>query len=161
MAKQLSTQAATTQPGLLPTLLLPMQASQLLVPNVAMAELVGHQLPQRPAQSLPEWIQGFVQWRGESVPLVLYENYLGKRRGAESNDLRIAIMNSISDHYKGRFYGLLIQGIPRMQKITEEELINLAGAPSSGTLFQVDTPLGQADLPDLEALETALGQALP
>ncbi|MFY0663642.1 MAG: chemotaxis protein CheW [Natronospirillum sp.] len=169
MAKQLSTQSGapagsqknTAQPTLLATLLLPMQASQLLVPNVSMAELVGHQLPQRPAQSLPDWIQGFVQWRGESVPLVLYENYLGKRRGAEANDLRIAIMNSISERYRGRFYGLLIQGIPRMLKVTEEDLVNVSGEPAAGSLFQVDTPLGQADLPDLEALEEALGQALP
>lgn len=161
MAKLPSSIAQSTQSGLLATLLLPLQANHLLVPNVSMAELVGHQLPQRPAQNLPEWIQGFVQWRGESVPLVLYENYLGKRRGAESNDLRIAIMNCVSGHYQGRFYGLLIQGIPRMQKLTEEELINLSDAPAAGTLFRVETPMGQADVPDLEALEVALGKALP
>src|SRR5690606_25346453 len=139
----------TAHPTPLTTLLLPLQARHLLVPNVSMAELIGHQLPQRPAQSLPDWIQGFIQWRGESVPLVLYENYAGKRRGAESNDLRIAVMNSINDHYQGRFYGLLLQGIPRTLNVTEEDLVNLAGEPASGTLFQVDTPLGKADLPDL------------
>lgn len=161
MAHSLLTQTNTTADPILSTLLLPLQTSHLLVPNVSMAELVGHQLPQRPDQKLPAWIQGFVQWRGESIPLVLYENFVGKRRGAEAPDLRIAIMNSINPDYPGRFFGLLIQGIPRMLKLRAEELEFVPDVEQKGAQYVVDTPLGRAAIPDLEALELALAKALP
>lgn len=161
MAHSLLTQPNTPADPILSTLLLPLQASHLLVPNVSMAELVGHQLPQRPEQELPNWIQGFVQWRGESVPLVLYENFIGNRRGAEAPDLRIAIMNSINPAFAGGFFGILIQGIPRMLKLRAEELEQITDAELKGAQFVVDTPLGRAAIPDLDALELALAKALP
>ncbi|WVM91906.1 hypothetical protein ULG90_18940 [Halopseudomonas pachastrellae] len=50
-------------------LIVPLLNDPLLLPNVAVAELVGYRLSQAANQG-PEWFLGWTQWRDQPVPMV-------------------------------------------------------------------------------------------
>src|SRR5690606_40453141 len=53
-------------------LLLPLADRTLLLPNVAVAELIAYQTPQEIAHA-PDWLLGRIIWRDLSLPLVSFE----------------------------------------------------------------------------------------
>ncbi|HBZ98965.1 MAG TPA: chemotaxis protein, partial [Pseudomonas sp.] len=53
-------------------LLMPLADRMLLVPNVAVAELIPYRAPQA-VQGMPAWFLGQVQWRDLSLPLLSFE----------------------------------------------------------------------------------------
>ena len=48
-------------------LIIPLAGAPLLLPNVAVAELVGYRLSQASAQG-PEWFLGWTNWRDQRIP---------------------------------------------------------------------------------------------
>src|SRR5690606_466660 len=59
-------------PSSLTGLLVPLADRTLLLPNVAVAELVPYRAP-RTAEGAPSWFLGQVAWRGLSLPLLSFE----------------------------------------------------------------------------------------
>jgi len=55
-----------------PSLLIPLAHSQLLVPTVTVAEMIPFQWPDHDSEA-PDWYLGNIMWREQSVPLVCYE----------------------------------------------------------------------------------------
>jgi chemosensory pili system protein ChpC len=141
------------------SLMIPLSGKLLLVPNIAVAELT--ECP--PAKALagaPGWLSGMVDWRTLRVPLCNYE-ILNGEFFVPGRTQRLVIMNAIGtrrDHLP--FYALPVQGIPSALKISTERL------------EKVDSPLGKIDrmcvrlgdkraiIPDLDAIERELSQAL-
>ncbi|NBA96637.1 chemotaxis protein CheW [Pseudomonas sp. R5(2019)] len=133
-------------------LLLPLGDRSLLLPNVAVAELIGYQAGVT-REDEPAWSLGRIIWRDLSIPLVSFEaasggsTHVGERA-------RIVVLNALGDSGIG-FIALLVQGIPRSCKIDNQ-------------LNYVDVPLGPLELaavqvgeqvprvPDLIALEQLL-----
>lgn len=134
-------------------LLLPLTERTLLVPNVAVAELIDYQPGQRP-EGVQPWNLGQITWRNQPVALLDFEaacagpSRLGERA-------RIVVLNALGDSGR-RFIALLIQGIPRSCRLDAQ-------------LSYVDVPLAALELaavqvgevvarvPDLEGLEALLG----
>ena len=59
-------------PEQIASLLIPMIGKPLLVPNVAVAEIVGWEQPEK-AEGSPDWLLGEVEWRGVTLPVVSLE----------------------------------------------------------------------------------------
>jgi len=64
------------------------------------------------------------------------------------------VFNAVSDQGSSRFFGMLIQGIPRMIKLGDADVRE----DSESAIAQVEkmaviTQLGKASIPDLEYLE--------
>lgn len=144
-------------------LLLPLQGGlQLLIPNVTMAELAPRDTPygERQDDTEPDWLSGTLGWRGQQIPLIRWERLRNKTPEADRDGWRFAVLNSLYDSYSGNFYALLIQGIPRMLRVNEGELpvLESANAEHPEALFEVETEMGPAIIPNLEWLEQELGQ---
>ena len=70
-------------------LIVPLLNDPLLLPNVAVAELVGYRLSQAANQG-PEWFLGWTQWRDQPVPMV----DLDALRAAVTDRTRVILINS-------------------------------------------------------------------
>lgn len=138
----------------LSALLLPLANSQLVVPDVAVAELIGYHTGIPVATSAP-WDLGDVAWRGRQVPLVSFEGACGQPlpRGER---VRIAVMHGIGERL--RFFALVIQGIPRTVRLDSQLSyidVPLASLELAGVMIGQEV----ARIPNLEKLAEGLVQA--
>lgn len=137
-------------------LLVPLADRTLLLPNVAVAELVPYRAP-HVAEGAPSWFLGQVPWRDLSLPLMSFEAASGGEAvtGAAA---RVAILNAVGGRDHVKFIALLVQGIPRSIKVDA----NLARASVELAPLELDAvDLGdvQARIPDLIGLEQKLADA--
>jgi chemosensory pili system protein ChpC len=144
---------ATT--GTIACLLAPLAGKQLLLPNVTVAEVVvPSEMTPPPAGSAP-WHLGFITWRGMPVPVVAFEGLNGQGPAREPE--RIAIISGIGTQRDLPYYGIGVQGIPRLAKVKIAELEDLEGAPTGPVEFLQVRYAGElAVIPDLDALEARL-----
>ena len=142
---------ATT--GAIACLLAPIAGKQLLLPNVTVAEVVSATDLQPPPADAQPWHLGFVSWRDMKVPVLTFEglNEEGSPREVE----QVAILAGISGDLP--YYGIVVQGAPRLAKVKIAELEDLEGAPVGPAEFLKVRYAGElAVIPDLDAIEALL-----
>jgi chemotaxis signal transduction protein len=137
-------------------LILPLSDRNLLLPNVAVAELIDYQDCSADSDA-PEWYLGPISWRQRSLPLLSFEAACGGRTRVGGR-ARIVVLNALGGRDELKFIALLTQGIPRSCKVDNQ-------------LSYVDMPLDELELaavqvgetvakiPDLVALEQRLVDA--
>ncbi len=138
-------------------LLVPLSDRTLLLPNVAVAELIPYRAPQA-AQGAPAWLLGQVQWRDLSLPLLSFEAASSGQPVPVDNGARVAVLNAIGGREHVKFIALLVQGIPHSIKVDD----SLARAEVELAPLELDAVnLGdvQARIPDLVGLEQKLADA--
>ncbi len=137
------------------SLIVPMLERDLLVPNVSVAELVPMGKIDQPQEKHPEWFIGALDWRGERVPLLSFEQANGEDQNSLTPQARVAILNTLSDNPQMPFIGIVVQGIPRLSHIKSEEL-NQVDTDDLGkaTLARVNYHNMHLDIPDLDYLES-------
>lgn len=148
----------TQESNTVSSLLVPVQNKSLLVPNVVIAEVVP--LGQiESAEGTPPWCIGFTFWRGERIPVISFEIANSQVHGRDSDNARLAVMNATSGKSAFSFFAVLVQGIPRMIKLTENE-VREDKQSSTGDAEQmaVITQLGKAVIPNLDYLESLLSR---
>lgn len=143
---------------LVSSLMIPVQNKNLLVPNVVVAEVIELQ-DLIPADGLPEWCSGYTEWRGERLPVVNFEVINNQSRGVDADTSRLAVFNAVSGASSNLFFGVVIQSIPRMLKLTEADVREDKQAQvGQAEKMSVVTQLGKAVIPDLDYVESLLGQ---
>ena len=140
------------------SLIIPLGGQPLLLPNVAVAELVGYRLGQAAAGG-PEWFLGWAHWRDQKVPLLDPGLLLGQPAD-QSTTSRMLILNATSGRPGLNFIGLRIAGIPRAKKVYRGEL-QTVGGPRQFISQEVslDDEAQTLLIPDLAEIERVLGQA--
>lgn len=141
------------------SLIVPLREQSLLLPNVAVAELVAFRLSEA-AGNGPEWFLGWTLWRDQRVPMVDLDLLMGDAAEAPEVQPRTLILNAIGGLPGVHFIALRVWGIPRSRKLQRADLTATASA-TEWTLQQVSLSDEPQDLliPDLQALEQALDQA--
>lgn len=102
----------------IPSLLIPMWEESLLVPNTAVAEVIGYVEPEN---AVDDQYLGVIYWRGLHVQVLNLEQSLPDK-GILDMSARIAIFNTVSGNKKNPFIGVLVNGIPRLSHISEGDL---------------------------------------
>lgn len=134
-------------------LLLPLLGRTLLLPSVALAELV-NLLPVEPGgAAAPAWYLGAVRWRERRVPLLSFE--AAATGGAPPALRRIAVLHALGGHGGLDFLALALQGLPRPCKV-ESDLAASGEACAALELEAVTLAGESARIPDLPALERLL-----
>lgn len=150
-------QVATTQtPGTITALLVPLADRTLMLPNVAVAELIPYRPPQV-SPGLPAWFLGQVAWRNLQLPLLSFEAASDGQPQIGPGS-RVAVINALGGRDQVKFLALLVQGIPRSLKVDS----HLARANERLAPLELDAvQLGEAvvKIPDLVALEQKLADA--
>jgi len=138
---------------------IPLRSGQLLLPNAAVAEVIGFEEPVCP-DDRPEWMMGTIVWRQQDVPVVSFEETIGRERGDLGHRARIVVCNTLNGDRKIPYIGLVAVGIPRLLKVLEASL-----EPSDSDEQGRETVLGVARLngeevwiPNLDTLEGMVRQ---
>ena len=138
------------------SVLIPVTGSQLLIlPNAAVAEIINFTPPQ-PAADAPAWLVGTIEWRGYTVPTVVFEALCGCAPQRLTRSSRIVVCNTISGGTQLPFVGILAATLPRLIRIDGDSLEIGDGDAEvmPGVLRQIQIYGEDAIIPDLDALET-------
>lgn len=139
------------------TLIIPLAGRNLLLPNVAIAEVIPYIRPRAIAGG-PEWLLGAISWRGLNIPLISFDRLHGQDAAGALAQARIAVFNSVQADSGLSFYAVVTAGIPQLKRVTTEALQEVPGEAADGVLSQVKLGDIQAVIPDLAALESAVAE---
>ena len=134
-------------------LLLPLADRNLILPNVAVAELIDYQ-PGTFDLDTPPWYLGLVTWRDRQIPLLSFESACGSKV-VIGERVRIVILNALGGRPELKFIALLVQGIPRSYKLDSQlSYVDVPLCPLELAAVQVGEHV--AKVPDLMGLEALL-----
>ncbi|MFA0810316.1 chemotaxis protein CheW [Microbulbifer epialgicus] len=136
------------------SLLLPLQQGQLLVPVDSLSEVIAMQAPMT-VQNAPEWYLGDLIWREQRLPLLSFDVMRGKPLGTTTENGRIAVLSSGNPSGDLPYFALVLQGTPRLVRVTPDELALREQTLSPGELMHVALSGEEAVIPDLQGLERA------
>lgn len=139
--------------------MIPLNDSQLLLPNISIAEI----LPWRRVKAItdgPDWCLGLLNWRGESIPVVRFE-CLNRMEGARRRAGRCMIVMNRARSADGiAFYAIAAEGLPRMVQLTTDDISNESSklGPAESVCVRVGTE--SAIIPNLEFIEDHVAELM-
>jgi chemosensory pili system protein ChpC len=137
------------------SLLIPIQGRLLLAPNVTVAEIVPVSQVV-PIQDAPTWYLGNCAWREQIIPLLSFEVMNGEDKPGVAPRSRFAVLNTTGVNESLPFIAILTQGLPRLARVTEEEITEREDADNkSYELMHVSWAGEEAVIPHVEAMERA------
>lgn len=86
---------------------------EMLLPNTLVAE-VTETTEVSTAANAPDWLNGFVSWRGRNVPLVSFEQLLGVDTTGHHDTGHMVVLNTLNNNPQIPFIAIEIQGLPRL-----------------------------------------------
>ena len=95
------------------SLWVPLDGVNLLVPNVAIAEVINYQ-PLELIQDGPAWLLGRLRWRDQALPVISMESMCGFGLPQGERGARISVLNSVRRGSALAFYAIVTAGIPRL-----------------------------------------------
>jgi len=105
------------------TIVAPLLEGHILLPNVAIAELLALTMPE-PLKKAPSWVLGELIWNGWQVPIISFEHMIDDTYGnVITSKARILIIKTLGESTQVNYIGLIIQGLPRLRKATSQSLI--------------------------------------
>jgi chemosensory pili system protein ChpC len=134
------------------SLLVPMQDCLLLLPNVSVAEIVPvSQITT--VEGAPDWYLGDFIWREQKVPVLSFEALNGDPKGGIGSRARFAVLNSTGMSDELPFIAVVTQGLPRLARVTEEEIREREGHKKPFESMYVSWAGEDAVIPDVSRLE--------
>lgn len=142
------------------TIMAPLTNSYVVLPNSAVAEVLAYTVPE-PFKASPIWLLGEIAWHGWQVPVISYEQLIDENAGhIPTSRARILIIKTLGESTQVNYIGLVIQGLPKLKKVTAESLIEKQTEGLADTLFSEVLIESQAALiPDLASLTHTVEQA--
>ncbi len=90
---------------------------QLLLPNTMVAEVTESQAV-KPAANTPDWLRGFISWRGKSVAVISYEQLLGLDSITMRHpERRMVVLNTLNNNPRIPFVAMEIGGMPHLLQL--------------------------------------------
>jgi len=135
--------------------LIPLDGTQLLLPNVSVAEI----LPWRRVKVIndkPDWCLGLLGWRGETIPVVRFETLNGAGGATRKAGRCMIVMNRARSARGLPFYALAAEGLPRMLQLTADDLSNesVRLGPAESVAVRLGTE--SAVIPNLDFIENEI-----
>lgn len=142
------------------TIMAPLTDGYVVLPNSAVAEVLAYSAPE-PFKASPIWLLGEIAWHGWQVPVISYEQLIDENAGHISTSrARILIIKTLGESTQVNYIGLVIQGLPKLKKVTAASLIEKQTEGLADTLFSevfIDNQI--AMIPELANLTHTVEQA--
>ena len=131
----------------------PLTFGHVLVPNIVVAELMDFTMPE-PLRRAPNWILGELVWNGWQVPVISFEHLTSdSSANTITAKARILIIKTLGESIHVNYIGLVIQGLPKLKKITADNLLEkLADEFPEGVFSEVSVDDLEAMIPELGSL---------
>jgi chemosensory pili system protein ChpC len=142
------------------SLLIPLAEARVLVPRACVAEVIGYQAP-APAEGVPPWYLGMVNWNARPVPLVSFEGACGLPVPPASSRSRIVVFHALLGRLDAGYIAIVSQGFPQLVRVGNDVV-----RPDSSRSFPERIPvlcqvrmLNETPwIPDLERLEEMVAE---
>lgn len=140
--------------------IIPLNGINLVLPNTCIAEVINYIEP-TPVENAPDWFLGNILWRGIEIPVVSFEVANEVPSAKNSEAARIAVLNGVSGEEKLSFYGIVVQGIPRLVTLKKDDIKEKDSSELGFPLALSQTEMGDLDavIPDQEKIENMLKNA--
>ncbi len=133
-------------------MLLPMSSINLLIPNSAVAEIIGYSEPRRLDDS-SDWFLGIVPWRGVYVPVISVESMCDVDTVHVGPRSRIGIIYNPEEDEQLPYIGLHMQDIPRAYLAESDKMESGSDDNLSEYLLsRVDDDQFSRAIPNLDAM---------
>ena len=131
----------------------PLTYGHVLVPNIVVAELMEFTMPE-PLGRAPDWILGELVWNGWQVPVISLEHLISdSSANTVTAKARILVLKTLGESTQVNYIGLVIQGLPKLKKITVDNLVEkLSDELPEGVFSEVSIDDMEAMIPDLGSL---------
>ncbi len=137
-------------------MLLQLTSLNLLIPNSAVAEIIGYSTPRRLADT-SNWFSGVVLWRGVYVPVVVIEQMCNVSAAQVGPRARIAIVYNPEKDPDLPYIGIHMQDIPRAYLAETESMESGSDENLSPYLItRVDDEQLSRVIPDIDRIITDL-----
>lgn len=141
------------------SLWVPLREMNLLLPNVAVAEIGSYRAPQAQAD-MPEWFLGMVKWREQTIPVISLEAVCGMNVPSNPVFSRLMIVNSVSPDSPIEHYAIVTAGLPGLIQFGDDTADEVVEYEKDGLKCIVRIGQEQAVIPDLEFLQGLLEKQL-
>jgi chemosensory pili system protein ChpC len=146
----------SNQPTSVRCMLLPLTSINLLIPNAAVAEIIGYSTPRQLSDS-SAWFPGVVLWRGVYVPVVEVEKLCDLGAAEVGSRTRIAIIYNPEKDSEMPYIGIHMQDIPRAFLAQADSLeVGSDEGLSPYLLTRVDDEQSARVIPDFDKIITDL-----
>lgn len=146
----------------LPTFFVPLQKSNLLIPNATVAEIIPYEPLQR-VQDTPDWFLGYLGWRGVQVPVVSFE-MLSVERGSFSlvsvASASLVVLKALGGRDGIDFIAIVAQALPQLHRITEDMIFETGEDSTRTELAKVRFGNEIVAIPDLDYIEWSVATVL-
>ncbi len=137
-------------------MLLQLTSLNLLIPNSAVAEIIGYSTPRR-LPDTSDWFSGVVLWRGVYVPVVVVEQMCNISAAQVGPRARIAIVYNPEKDPDLPYIGVHMQDIPRAYLAEAESMESGSDENLSPYLItRVDDEQLARVIPDMDRIITDL-----
>ena len=142
--------------------LIQVAGARLLLPNATIAEVLSYAEPE-PIAPAPEWLLGRTRWRGWQLPLVAFSRLAGLGVDQPGLGSKVAVLKALAGNSRTPFFAVVTQGFPRLVTVARDSLSTLGedgDVLPTGVLARVQLNEDEALIPDLEALEGLVAEAV-
>ena len=99
------------------SLYIPLATANIIVPNSAIAEVVGHQDADQEIENSLDWFLGKMKWREQMIPLISFDEMLGKSRSMASSTSRLVIIKCLGENVPFSYYAIETKTTPKVLSI--------------------------------------------
>jgi chemosensory pili system protein ChpC len=137
------------------SLWVPLRQMNLLIPNVAVAEISSYRAPE-PCEGMPEWFLGMVQWREGVIPVISLEAVCGLTVPSNPVFSRLMIVNSVKPNSPVTHFAIVTAGLPGLIQFGSDTADEVVSDPCDGLKCIVRIGNEEAVIPDLPFLQGLL-----
>lgn len=141
------------------SLWVPLRDMNLLLPNVAVAEIGSYRVP-RTVPDMPEWLLGMVTWREHEIPVISLESICGLTATSNPVFSRLMIVNSVRPNSPVEYFGIVTAGLPGLIQFGSDTADRVEVYDGEGLHSVVHVGNELAGIPDLDCLQAMLEQHL-
>lgn len=144
----------------LPTFVVPLQKSNILLPDATVAEIIPYEPLQR-ALDTPDWFLGLLAWRGVQVPVVSFEMLTVKRASfslVSVSSASLVILRALGGWQSFQYFALVAQALPRLVNIQASELTATSDEFAATELLKARFGELLVSIPDIDFIESQIDQ---
>ena len=147
----------------LSTFVVPLQKSNVLIPEVSVAEIIPYEPLQR-VQDTPDWFLGFLGWRGVQVPVASFE-MLGVERGSFSlvsvSSASLVVLKALGSDQKFSYFAIVAQASPELVSLSSADLIETGDRAEKTEMLKARYADEIVSIPDFEYIQSEIQCVLP
>ena len=142
----------------LPTFLVRLQKSKILIPNATVAEIIPYERLQR-VQGTPDWFLGFLDWRGVQVPVASFQMLTIEKASfslVSLSSVSLVVLRAIGGSGYFDYIAIVAQSLPTLMRSSEDQLFETGDQPERTELLRGRYLDEIISVPDFDYIEAEI-----